>query len=298
LNHISNRKQNSHYNHNSLEEIMHDIDTIRMEYEAEGEGFNYEGDYEMETPLNEAEEEMLAAELLGATSEAEVDQFFGKLFQQVSKGLGSAAGKSLKKNGGGLGGLLKGIAKKVLPTVGKVLGTAIPIPGVGTAVGGMLGKAASNLLEAELEGLNYEDQEFQKAKNFVRLAGQAAKAGAHRPPTMNRHAAALSSVKDAMRRMHAQRIARWRARGGRRPRPGGFQAPPPFPDSGATRDVSAQDFGDLGSDGIDDSDLGADTDTQTASQEFEWEEENASPVAGARSGRWVRRGGKIVLLGV
>jgi uncharacterized protein (DUF697 family) len=277
---------------------MHDIDTIRMEYEAEGDGFNNQGDYGMETPLNEAEEEMLAAELLDVTSEGELDQFFGKLFKRVSKGLGSAASKSLKKNAGGLGGLLKGIAKKALPAVGGILGTAIPIPGVGTAVGGMLGKAASNLLEPEFEGLNDEDHEFEKAKRFVRLAGHAAKASAHRPPTMNRRATAVSSVKDAMRRMHAHRTAGGRPRRGCRPCPSGFQAPPSFPDSGAMGDVSAHDFGDLSSDGIGDADLGTDADTPTASQEFEWEWEGATPVAGSRSGRWVRRGGKIVLLGV
>ncbi len=229
---------------------MHDIDTIRMEYEPEAEGFNYEGDFEGATPLNEAEEEMLAAELLGVTSEAELDQFFGKLFKHVSKGLGGV-GKFLQKNAGPLVGALKGIAKTALPTVGAALGTAIPIPGVGTAVGGMLGNAASNLLEAELEGLNDEDREFEMAKHFVRLTDHAAKASAHRPPTMNRRAATVAAVKDAMRRMHARRTARARARSSRGASAGAAPPPSSFPDSGATGDAAADDLGDLGGNGID-----------------------------------------------
>lgn len=253
---------------------MHDIDTIRMEYEDEAEGFNYEGESEMEAPLNPAEEEMLAAELLGVTSEAELDQFFGKLFKRVSKGL-KGVGGFLRRNAGPLAGALKGIAKTALPTVGAALGSAIPIPGVGTAVGGMLGNAAANMLEAELEGLNDEDREFEMAKRFVRLTGHAAKAGARRPPTMNTRASTLAALKDAMRRMRAQQIARARA--------------------GAMSGAAHQPGSLQGGEDFTDADTGAEADSANL-QEFEWE--SAASSAGARSGRWVRRGGKIVLLGV
>lgn len=273
---------------------MHDIDTIRMEQETDPEAYSYEGEPELEATLSEAEEEMLAAELLGVASEGELDQFFGKLFKRISKGV-SGAGRFLKKNAGPLAGALKGIAKTALPTVGAALGSAIPIPGVGTAVGGMLGNAASSLLEAELEGLNDEDREFEVAKRFVRLAGQAAKAGARRPPTMNRRAASVAAVKDALRRLRAQRVARMRRRSPRGPG-GGLSAPmPPAPATGA--DGIVDDPDDVDSDSSDDVDGVADADT-TAGPAPESEYETASPVAGARSGRWVRRGGKIILLGV
>jgi hypothetical protein len=275
---------------------MHDIDTIRMEYEHEGEGFNYEGEFEMEAPLNETEEEVLASELLGVTSEAELDQFFGKLFKRVSKGV-KGVGKFLSKNAGPLAGALKGIAKTALPTVGAALGSAIPIPGVGTAIGGMLGNAASNMLEAELEGLNDEDREFEMAKRVVRLTGQAAKAGARRPPTMNRRGAILAALKDAMRRMRAQQIARSRARAahGFGAAAGTSQPSQSVAGTDAGAGFSAGDFGDFGSEDFGNEDFGSDAGAPP-SQEFEWESPSAA--GGARSGRWVRRGGKIVLLGV
>ncbi|MBK6506124.1 MAG: hypothetical protein IPG02_10755 [Ignavibacteria bacterium] len=42
-------------------------------------------------------------------------------------------------------------------------------PGLGTAIGGALGSAASNMFELELEGLSQEDREFETAKAYVRL---------------------------------------------------------------------------------------------------------------------------------
>ena len=282
---------------------MHDIDTVRMELEGEGEGFNYESEFASEAPMTEAEEEMLASELLSVTSEAEMEEFLGKLFKRVSKGI-SGAGKFLKKNAGPLAGALKGIAKAALPTVGAALGTAIPIPGVGTALGGMLGNAAASALEAELEGLSQEDREYEMAKRFVRLTGHTAQAGARRPPTMNRRAAVVAAIRDALRRMRPQQIALARARGTRfRPRPttqvtfqdtagaGGGS------DAGFDFGVTADDAADAVTGGdLDAVDLGGADDGDAASGEYEWETPTAP--GGARSGRWVRRGGKIVLLGV
>ncbi len=157
---------------------MHDIDRIQMEldsefdalesdefgYSGESEGF---GETDMESPFSEVEEMELAAELMGVSSEAELDQFIGKLFKKVGRFVGRVARP--------LGGVLKGIAKKALPFVGGALGSFIPIPGVGTAVGTALGNAVSRALEMELEGMTFEDQEFEIAKRFVQIAGTAAK---------------------------------------------------------------------------------------------------------------------------
>eukprot|EP01034_Spumella_vulgaris_P045618 gene45618-56836_t len=119
----------------------------------------------------------LALELMSVTSDAELDQFLGGLFKGALKGLkkvGSAIGKVAKP----LGGALKGIAKKALPFVGGALGSFIPIPGVGTAIGSALGGAVAKALELEFSGMEYEQQEFEMARRFVRIAGTAAQLAA------------------------------------------------------------------------------------------------------------------------
>lgn len=242
---------------------MHDLDRTQLEtpepemdtYEAAA----YEAEYDGEASLDEVEEMELAAELLEVTDEAELDQFFGKLFKKIKKG----AGKFLKP----LGGVLKGIAKKALPLAGGALGSLIPIPGVGTALGSALGNAASNLFEAELEGLSDEDREFEVARRFVRLAHGAARRVAKAPPHLHPRAAILKAVKAALREQQG------RTAGG--------------PD--AAGDAASDNAG---------AGEGA-----AGNGEFEFEDAtgDGTDYGGSRrrsSGRWVRRGGKIVLLGV
>src|SRR6266704_761795 len=101
---------------------MHDIDTTRLEYnpqfeqypDREAEGENYEGEGEVQGQLSDAEEEVLAAELLSVSNEAEMDQFLGGLFNKLKRTIGGAA-KFLAKNGGPLPGVLSGVAAKALP---------------------------------------------------------------------------------------------------------------------------------------------------------------------------------------
>jgi uncharacterized protein (DUF697 family) len=156
-------------------------------YELVPEYFGYA---EAESPFTEAEEMELTSELLSVGSEAELDQFLGKIFKKV----GGFVSKVAK---GPLGGILKGIAKKALPWVGGALGSFIPIPGVGTAVGSALGTAASKLFEIDLEGMNYEDQEFEVARRFVRLAGATAQNAAAAPPNASPQAAAQVALMTA-----------------------------------------------------------------------------------------------------
>ncbi|MCE3281750.1 MAG: hypothetical protein K0Q66_487 [Chitinophagaceae bacterium] len=151
-----------------------------------------------EGTFNEVTEMELASELLTIQSEAELDQFLGKLFK---KAVGAASKFAKSSAGKALGGVLKGIAKKALPFAGGALGTMIPIPGVGTAVGTMLGTAASNLFELELEGLSPEDREFEVAKAYVRLAGNAA-----RRTSKNQHMQPSTAARQAVLRS-ARRFA-------------------------------------------------------------------------------------------
>lgn len=146
-------------------------------YELEGE-FPGSGEYTQESPFSEAEEMELAAELLTVSSEEELEQFLGKLFKKAAGFIKTPIGQKL------IGGL-KRIAKKALPVVGGAIGNFI-VPGAGGMIGSKLASAAGNMFGLELEGLSYEDQEFEIAKQIVRLGGAAAshavEAGETAPP--------------------------------------------------------------------------------------------------------------------
>lgn len=146
-------------------------------YELEGE-FPGSGEYTQESPFSEAEEMELAAELLTVSSEEELEQFLGKLFKKAAGFIKSPIGQQL------IGGL-KGIAKKALPVLGGAIGNFI-VPGAGGMFGSKLASTAGSMFGLELEGLSYEDQEFEVAKQIVRLGGAAAshavQAGTNAPP--------------------------------------------------------------------------------------------------------------------
>jgi len=165
---------------------MHNIDRTNLEsnygeYSGEytgeygGNEFGYEtgeqesetyGEYTQEGAFSEADEMELAAELLSVSNEAELDQFLGKLFKKAGAFIKGPVGQKL------LGGL-KSIAKKALPTLGGAFGNLIA-PGIGGAIGSNLASQAGSMFGLELEGLSYEDQEFEVAKQIVRLGGAAA----------------------------------------------------------------------------------------------------------------------------
>jgi hypothetical protein len=188
---------------------MHDID--RTQLEASWETGDFEGgDYEFEgmsaegTPFNEMDEMELASQLLEVSDEAELDQFLGSLFKKATRAVGSFLKGPVGKQ---LGGLIKPLVKQALPMVGGALGSFIPIPGVGTALGAQLGSAASNMFEMELEGMSAEDQEFEVARRVVRLAGEAAQQAAQTPPTVPPPDAAKSALVTAAQQ-HAPGLLR------------------------------------------------------------------------------------------
>jgi hypothetical protein len=154
---------------------MHDIDRTQLEtwetgYEADS--YEFEGESTFEGPFSEVEEMELASELLEITSEEELDQFLGSLFKKASRAVGSFLKNPLV-------GQLKGMLKKALPIAGSALGSVVP--GLGTMLGGAGGAALANAFELELEGLSAEDQEFEVARRYVRLAGEVAQQAAQAP---------------------------------------------------------------------------------------------------------------------
>jgi hypothetical protein len=304
---------------------MHDIDSTRLETSPdyneylEYQELNGEGEDSFEMLMTEEEEEALAAELLGVSSEEELDQFLGGLFRKIKRGLGGAA-KFVSQNAGPLSAALKGIAARALPHLGGLLGTAIPIPGVGTALGSALGGAASRLLQSELDHLETEQQDYEMSKRFVRLASQAFRQAGR----IRRRTTPAATVNFAMRNA----LQRLRGRGGFWPQPI-YRRCPPCPACPTCAQAlpagdltSPADGGDLGtSDGAapgGNVDAGAEPSGEFAFEgegEFgfagegegegegeSYETDNeffASSSAGSgRSGRWVRRGRKIVLYGL
>ena len=153
---------------------------------------------------------------------------------------------------------LKKVAKTALPVVGGALGSFIA-PGVGTAIGSKLGSMAGNLFEVELEGVDREQAEFEIARRYVRFATAAARNASMAPTSLPPQVIANRAVAAAARR-YAPGLVRGR---GRR-RPGYGVGYPSYVDGGD---------GDYGNGGG-------------------YEQQ------GARTGRWVRRGRKVVLYGL
>jgi hypothetical protein len=228
------------------EATMHDIDQTQLEYESEGENFEYEqyeqyeqSEWEGESGpvFSEAEEMELAAELMEVRDEQELDRFLSDVIKGAGSALRRVVGSPL---GQAVGGMLKGVAAKALPLAGTAVGTWLGGP-LGARIGSGLATMAGNALGLEAESWSQEDREFEGAKQFVRLAGDSIKNAAQMGPGVDPRAAAQAGLARA-----AQTLA-----------PGLLQSSAPL----------AQP----------------------------WRRDMA---AGGNSGRWLRRGNRIVLYGV
>lgn len=183
------------------EEIhMHDLDRTTMEVTDETEAFESEEFQEFEGSgdglFNEDEEAEMAAGLLEINDEAELDQFIGSFLKKARSYLGGALKSPLL---GPLGGYLKGAIKKALPIAGGALGNLVA-PGVGGALGSQLASKGSSMLGFEMEGIATEDQEFEVAKQIVRMAATAAQEAAQSPAaTVDPQGAAKTAMISAAR---------------------------------------------------------------------------------------------------
>lgn len=180
---------------------MHEIDRTTLEYTGEGpfetgeafESLEFGGVGEM----SEQETAELASQLLEVNSEQELDHFLGDLIKSAGRAFSGIANSPI---GQALGGVLKGVAKKGLSMAGSALGGAIGGP-LGSKIGGGLADAAGNILGLETGEMSGEDREFEGAKQFVRLAGDAVKNAANAPPGDPRAIAQSAAV--AAAQMHA-----------------------------------------------------------------------------------------------
>jgi len=131
-----------------------------------GRAGEFEFEYEsFEGEISEQEELELAMELLSVQNEYEMEQFLGKLVRGIGRGLKAVGKVALPA--------LKSLAKVALPIAGSALGSFIPIPGVGTMIGGAIGRAAANALELEYEGMDPRQADIEKARRIVRILRSA-----------------------------------------------------------------------------------------------------------------------------
>jgi hypothetical protein len=160
------------------------------------------------------EEMELAAELLEATDDAELDQFLGTLLTNATSAIGRGLHSSL---GGTLGSYLKGAIKKALPKVGGALGNFL-VPGVGGDIGSQFASNAGRYFGLELEGLSAEDGEFEIARRLVRFGDAAARQAAETAAALTRSGAGAGQLAQTARgalltaaREHAPGFIRARA---------------------------------------------------------------------------------------
>lgn len=178
---------------------MHDIDRAMFEFEQATETGELQelaeeasfGESFESHEHNQASEEELAAELLEVASEEEFEQFLGNL---ISSGISAARSFASSPTGQALGGVLKNAARQVLPQVGGILGNA-----VGGQRGAQVGKSLGRLVGNQFEGMSHEDREFEVAKAFVRTARDAARI-IRRPSSLPPRQAANRAVAIAARR--------------------------------------------------------------------------------------------------
>jgi hypothetical protein len=263
------------------------------------------GGGEVTSPLSEAQEIQLASELLEISSEEELEQFLGGLIKKVGGFVKGPVGQAL-------GGVLKSVAKKALPIVGGALGSFVA-PGVGTAIGSKLGSMASGLFEVELESMPQEQAQFEVARRVVGLTAAAARTAAQaRPgPNVSPHTVARAAVAKAARayapglqRQLLQTLKTTGGQPGAARRPGGMGRPygqRPRPGAGHGGGFGAPWYG--GVPGVvyaaDAGTAGPNGGGGQSNEPYEDNYLDAGQGNGGvgTSGRWVRRGRRIVLFG-
>ena len=92
----------------------------------------------------------------------------------VSRAAGGIRDFANSSTGQALGGILKAAAKKALPIAGAAVGGYFGGP-TGAKLGGQLAGAAGSAFGLEVEGLSNEDRDFEVARQFVRFADAATK---------------------------------------------------------------------------------------------------------------------------
>jgi hypothetical protein len=210
-----------------------------------------------EVPLADHEVMELATKLMGITNDQELNYFLGDVFKKVGSAIGSFVKSPVGK---ALGGILKTVAKKALPIAGGALGGLIGGP-AGAAIGSKLAPMAGSLFGLELAGLSPEDRDFEVSRRFVKFAANAVKRATAAPLAADPLNVAKSAV-TAAARIFAPGLLTPGLIGATVPPATYF--PTPIPSTTAPCTCGADAYG---------------------------------PGITGHSGRWVRRGNKIILFG-
>ena len=176
-------------------EWEYEADDFDGELEGEvPEESEYEYEYETlddtEGPFDEAEEMELAADLLSVSDDAELEQFLGKLFKRVRRGVSRIAKSPIGR----------AVARVAKPFVRRAISSVRGAAGRYLRGRGSAGAYAANAFGLELEGLSPEDQEFEVARRVVRMVGTAAQKAATAPSSASPTAVAKAAMTDAARK--------------------------------------------------------------------------------------------------
>jgi uncharacterized protein (DUF697 family) len=173
--------------------VVHHLD--RTQVGPSSEAYEYPGSGNGRG-MGEQEQMDFAADLMNLETEEDFSNFLGGL---ISKGA-SAVGKAISSpTGQALGGVLKDAAKTLLPVAGQAVGDYFG-GSAGGQIGSALGTAASNLFEAE-----GDEQEWEAANVFVKVAVDAVNNAADAHPGADPWAVAHHAVNEAIRR-HAPHL--------------------------------------------------------------------------------------------
>jgi hypothetical protein len=135
----------------------------------------------------------LAADLLDVNSEQEFEYFLG----DVISGAANSVGKFISSpTGQALGAGLKDVAKTLLPMAGQAVGDYF-----GGSTGGQIGQALGSAVAGSFE-MAPEEQEWEAANTFVKIASDAAKKAAEMPQGGDPHAIAQKAIVEAIK-IHA-----------------------------------------------------------------------------------------------
>jgi hypothetical protein len=145
------------------------------------------------SPLSEQQETELAAEALEIYREEELEEFVGNVLEGVATGAGESIQRAAVPQ---LGGVLKGIGAATLPAGGALVSLMAPTPG--ELVGSKLGWMIDRTLELELEGMDREDAELERARRYVGLVATSARHAALATPTAPPRLVAQSALADAL----------------------------------------------------------------------------------------------------
>jgi hypothetical protein len=136
---------------------MHDIDRTQLEADYEGQTYEFEQagwTGESRDVFGEAEEMELASELMQVRDEQELDRFLSTLIKGAGRALGRLVGSP---EGQAIGSILKGAAKQLLPHAAGAVGAAFGGP-IGARISSGLASVINGQgeMEMEAEGWNQE----------------------------------------------------------------------------------------------------------------------------------------------